>query len=152
MVEQHVLTHTIRRVHDMNVIEKREQALVIMELGLQSCKAGCCPRANRAGMRVALFTTFCLGDGVDGHTGPPTDVSGRQSSRVTKAPVGEVAQGVQVHGVVVRHGEKQEKKEGEVEQEVEGEKEENTQGRRHMCMDGMEVKRQMRSALSQCEM
>ena len=35
--------------------------------------------------------------------------------------------------------------------EVEGEKEENAQRRRHMCMDGMEVKRQMRSALSQCE-
>ena len=51
--------------------------------------------------------------------------------------VSEVAQGVQVHGVVgVRHEE--EKEEGEVEQEVEGEKEENnTQGRRHMCMDGM---------------
>ena len=63
-----------------------------------------------------------------------------------------MAQGVQVHGVPVRHGEKQEKEEGEVEQEVEGEKEENnTQGRRHMCTDGMEVKRQMRSALSQCE-
>ena len=79
-------------------------------------------------------------------------VSGRQSSRVTKV-VSEVAQGVQVHGVVVRHGEIQEKEEGEVEQEVEGEKEENnTQGRRHMCMDGMKVQRQMRSALSQCEM
>ena len=63
-----------------------------------------------------------------------------------------MAQGVQVHGVAVRHGEKQEKEEGEVEQEVEGEKEENnTQGRRHMCMDGMKVKRQMRSALSQSE-
>ena len=37
-----------------------------------------------------------------------------------ESPVGEVAQGVQVHGVVVRHGEKQEKEEGEVEQEVEG--------------------------------
>ena len=60
-----------------------------------------------------------------------------------EGPVGEVAQGVQVHGVVVRHGEKQEKEEGEVEQE-----ENNTQGRRHMCMDGMEVKRQMRPALS----
>ena len=47
---------------------------------------------------------------------------------------------------------RQEKEEGEVEQEVEGEKEENnTQGRRHMCMDGMKVKRQMRSALSQSE-
>ena len=42
-----------------------------------------------------------------------------------EGPVSEVAQGVQVHGVVVRHGEKQEKKEGEVDQEVEGEKEEN---------------------------
>ena len=39
-----------------------------------------------------------------------------------------------------------------MEQEVEGEKEENnTQGRKHMCMDGMKVKRQMRSALSKCE-
>ena len=37
-----------------------------------------------------------------------------------------MAQGVQVHGVAVRHGEKQEKEEGEVEQEVEGEKEENS--------------------------
>ena len=47
---------------------------------------------------------------------------------------------------------KRKRKEGEVEQEVEGEKEENnTQGRRHMCMDGMKVKRQMRSALSQSE-
>ena len=31
-----------------------------------------------------------------------------------------MAQRVQVHGVAVRHGEKQEKEEGEVEQEVEG--------------------------------
>ena len=47
---------------------------------------------------------------------------------------------------------KRKKEEGEVEQEVEGEKEENnTQGRKHMCMDGMKVKRQMRSALSQSE-
>ena len=68
-----------------------------------------------------------------------------------EGPVSGVAQGVQVHGVVgVRHEE--EKEEGEVEQEVESEKEENnTQGRRHMCMDGMKVKRQMRSALSQSE-
>ena len=68
-----------------------------------------------------------------------------------EGPVSGVAQGVQVHGVVgVRHEE--EKEEGEVEQEVDGEKEENnTQGRRHMCMDGMKVKRQMRSALSQSE-
>ena len=69
-----------------------------------------------------------------------------------EGPVSEVAPGVQFHGVVVRHEEKQEMEEGEVEQEVEGEKEENnTQGRRHLCMDGMEVKRQMRSALSQSE-
>ena len=68
-----------------------------------------------------------------------------------EGPVSGVAQGVKVHGVAgVRH--EKEKEEGEVEQEVEGEKEENnTQGRRHMCMDGMKVKRQMRSALSQCE-
>ena len=31
-----------------------------------------------------------------------------------EAPVGEVAQGVQVHGVPVRHGEKQEEEEGKV--------------------------------------
>ena len=69
-----------------------------------------------------------------------------------EGPVSRVAQGVQLHGVAgVRHEEEKEKEEGEVEQEV-GEKEENnTQGRRHMCMDGMKVKRQMRSALSQCE-
>ena len=41
-----------------------------------------------------------------------------------EAPVGEVAQGVKVHGLPVRHGEKQEEEEGEVEQEVEGKKEE----------------------------
>ena len=41
-----------------------------------------------------------------------------------EAPVGEVAQGFEVHGVPVRHGEKQEEEEGEVEQEVEGDKEE----------------------------
>ena len=65
-----------------------------------------------------------------------------------EGPVSGVAQGVEDHGVAgVRHEE--EKEEGRVEQEVEGEKEENnTQGRRHMCMDGMKVKRQMRSALS----
>ena len=39
-----------------------------------------------------------------------------------------------------------------MEKEVEREKEENnTQGRRHMCMDGMKVKRPMISALSQSE-
>ena len=68
-----------------------------------------------------------------------------------EGPVGGVAQGVEVHGVVVRHGEKQEKEEDEVEQEVEGEKEENAQTTMRMSMDGMKVKRQMRSALSQCE-
>ena len=58
-----------------------------------------------------------------------------------EGPVSEVAQGVQVHGVVgVRHGEKQEKEEGEVEQEVEGEKEENAQTTMRMSMDEMEVK------------
>ena len=55
-----------------------------------------------------------------------------------EAPVGEVAQGVEVHGVPVRHGEKQEEEEGEVEQEVEGQEEENAQRRRHMTMDEME--------------
>ena len=70
-----------------------------------------------------------------------------------EGPVGGVAKGVEIHGVAgVRHEEKQEKEEGEVEQEVQGEKEEmNTQGRRHMCMDGMKVKRQMRAALSHVE-
>ena len=65
-----------------------------------------------------------------------------------EGPVGGVAQGVHEHGVTVRHEEKQE---GETEQEVEGEKEENAQRRRHMCMDGMKVKRQVRAFLSQCE-
>ena len=55
-----------------------------------------------------------------------------------------MAQGVEVHGVPVRHGEKQEEEEGEVEQEVEGQKEENAQRRRHMTMDEMEVKRHVR--------
>ena len=41
-----------------------------------------------------------------------------------EGPVGEVAQGDKVHGLPVRHGEKQEEEEGEVEQEVEGNKEE----------------------------
>ena len=54
-----------------------------------------------------------------------------------EGPVGEVAQGVHVHGVVVRHGEKQEKEEGEIEQEVEGEKKENAQTTMRMFMDGM---------------
>ena len=66
-----------------------------------------------------------------------------------EGPVGGVAQVVHVHGVTVRHGEKQEE---EVEKEVESEKEKNnTQGRRHMCMDGLKVKRQVRAALSKCE-
>ena len=68
-----------------------------------------------------------------------------------EGPVGGVAQGVEDHGVAgVRHEEK--KEEEEKEQEVEGEKEENAQRRRHMCMDGMKLKRQVRAALSQCEM
>ena len=49
-----------------------------------------------------------------------------------------MAQGFEVHGVPVRHGEKQEEEEGEVEQEVEGHEEENAQRRRHMTMDEME--------------
>ena len=53
------------------------------------------------------------------------------------APDCGVAQGV-VHGVTVRHGEKQEEEEGEVEQEVERNKEEdNNQTPVRMCMDGM---------------
>ena len=49
-----------------------------------------------------------------------------------------MAQGV-VHGVTVRHGEKQEEEEGEVEQEVERNKEEeNNQTPVRMSMDGME--------------
>ena len=58
----------------------------------------------------------------------------RQSNRETcvghaivkgdEARVCGVAQGVEVHGVPVRHGEKQEEEEGEVEQEVERDKEE----------------------------
>ena len=66
------------------------------------------------------------------------------------SPVGEVAQGVEVHGVPVRHGEKQEEEEGEVEQEVEGQEEENAQRRRHMTMDEMEWEDTC-EALSQCE-
>ena len=60
-----------------------------------------------------------------------------------EGPVSGVAKGVHVHGVTVRHEEKEEE---EIEQEVEDEKEENAQRRRHMCMDGMKVKRQMRAA------
>ena len=48
-----------------------------------------------------------------------------------------MAQGVEVHGVPVRQGEKQEEEDGKVEQE-EGQKEENAQRRRHMTMDEME--------------
>ena len=58
---------------------------------------------------VCRWSVFC-----DGHAIVQGD----------EAPVGEVAQGVQVHGVPVRHGEKQEEEESEVEQEVEGNKEE----------------------------
>ena len=56
-----------------------------------------------------------------------------------------MAQGVQVHGVPVRHGEKQEEEEGEVEQEVErNKKEENAQTTMRMSMDEMEVTRHVR--------
>ena len=49
-----------------------------------------------------------------------------------------MAQGV-IHGVPVRHGEKQEEEEGEVEKEVERDKEEdNNQTPVRMSMDGME--------------
>ena len=63
-----------------------------------------------------------------------------------EGPVSGVAQGVEDHGVSVRH---EEKEEDEIEKEVEGEKEENALTTMRMCMDGMEVKRRMRSALSQ---
>ena len=43
-----------------------------------------------------------------------------------EGPVSGVAQGIQIHGVA---GVRQEKEEN------------NTQGRRHICMDGMKVKR-----------
>ena len=49
-----------------------------------------------------------------------------------------MAQGV-VHGITVRHGEKQEEEEGEVEQKVERDKEEdNNQTPVRMSMDEME--------------
>ena len=64
--------------------------------------------------------------------------------QVDEAPVGEVAQGVQVHGVPVRHGEKQEEEEGEVEQEVKGQEEKNAQTTMRMSMDEMEVTRHVR--------
>ena len=51
-----------------------------------------------------------------------------------EGPVGGVAQGVEDHGVNVRHGEKEEE---ETEQEVEGEKEKNVQTTMRMSMDGM---------------
>ena len=51
-----------------------------------------------------------------------------------------MAHGV-VHGVTVRHGEKQEEEEGEVEQEVKGQEEENAQTTMRMSMDEMEVTR-----------
>ena len=53
------------------------------------------------------------------------------------APDCGVAQGV-IHGVTVRHGEKQEEEEGEAEQEVESQEEENAQTTMRMSMDGME--------------
>ena len=48
-----------------------------------------------------------------------------------------MAQGV-IHGVTVRHGEKQEEEEGEDEQEVKGQEEENAQTTMRMSMDEME--------------
>ena len=57
---------------------------------------------------LSFFSSFCVGC---------TIVKGDH------APDCGVAQGV-IHGVPVRHGEKQEEEEGEVEQEVEGNKEE----------------------------
>ena len=65
------------------------------------------------------------------------------------APDCGVAQGV-IHGVTVRHGEKQEEEEGEVEQEVEGQEEENAQTPVRMSMDEME-RQDTDEALSQCE-
>ena len=76
-------------------------------------------------------------------------VSGRQSSRVTKVPLAELHR---VFMIMESLSAMKKKEEEEVEKEIEGEKEENnTQGRRHMCMDGMNVKRQMRAALSHVE-
>ena len=75
---------------------------------------------------------------------------GCASVQADNAPDCGVAQGV-IHGVTVRHGEKQEEEEGEVEQEVEGNKEEdNNQTPVRMSMDGMEVTRHC-EALSQSE-
>ena len=56
------------------------------------------------------------------------------------APDCGVAQGV-IHGVTVRHGEKQEEEESEAEQEVKGQEEENAQTPVRMSMDEMEVTR-----------
>ena len=55
-----------------------------------------------------------------------------------------MAQGVKVHGLPVRHGEKQEEEEDEVEQEVESQEEENAQTTMRMSMDEMEVTRHVR--------
>ena len=111
---------------------------------------------NPIGMKLSLFIPSTLASKTTliqnhFHPIPQTPCVGQAIVQGDEGPVSGVAQGVEDHGVAgVRHEE--EKEEGEVEQEVEGEKEENnTQGRRHMCMDGMEVKRQMRSALSQSE-
>ena len=71
-------------------------------------------------------------------------MSGVQLSQADNAPDCGVAQGV-IHGVTVRHGEKQEEEEGEVEQEVErNEEEENNQAPVRMFMDEMEVTRHVR--------
>ena len=65
-----------------------------------------------------------------------------------EGPVCGVSQVVDCHGVTVGH---QEKEEEEEQQEVEGEGEKTLKRRRHMCMDGMKVTRQVRSALSHVE-
>ena len=71
-------------------------------------------------------------------------MSGHAIVQGDEAPVGEVTQEVQVHGVPVRHGEKQEEEEGEVEQEVKSQEEENAQTTMRMSMDEMEVTRHVR--------
>ena len=52
-------------------------------------------------------------------------------------------QGV-IHGVPVRHGEKQKEEEGEVDQEVKSQEEKNAQTTMRMSMDEMELKRHVR--------
>ena len=107
-----------------------------------------CDVHTRYEIRLGQDENPCSFAGGEGEYSPSFCV-GQAIVQGDEGPVSGVAQGVEDHAGV-RH--EKEKEEGEVEQEVEGEKEENnTQGRRHMCMDGMKVKRQMRSALSQSE-